>query len=88
MKEEDIEPIGEDLKALASRYGIEEFVFMYCSENMYGHLSGNIKGTFYATRLIGLIEAVRICVREELARASNQEDKLKREARKKMDGEG
>ena len=85
MKEEDIEPIGEDLKALASRYGIEEFVFMYCSENMYGHLSGNIKGTFYATRLIGLIEAVRICVREELKRANNQEDKLKREARKKRE---
>ena len=66
MKEEDIKPVGDELHSLALRYGISEYVFIYSSDDRFGHVSGNLKGPTLVVRVLGLIEAIRIYVREEL----------------------
>ena len=70
MKEEDIKPVGDELHSLALRYGISEYVFIYSSDDLFGHVfghvSGNLKGPTLVIRVLGLIEAIRIYVREEL----------------------
>ena len=75
MKEEDIKPVGDELHSLALRYGISEYVFIYSSDDRYGHVCGNLKGPTLVIRVLGLIEAIRIYLREELLNSIERENR-------------
>ena len=83
MTPEENKAIQKELNTLASRYGIQEYVFMHSSPVTYGHISGGPSGPIATPHALGLIDTIRLVVLNRLVRGMNKEDGLKKKSHRK-----
>ena len=83
MNPEEINALQQELNTLASRYGIQEYVFMYSSPVTYGHISGGPTGKILSPHVLGLIDANRLIVLHRMSQGINKEDDLRKKGHKK-----
>ena len=88
MTEDETREFSRELNSLAYRFGIKEYVFMHNSSVSYGHIHGSTDGPVSATRVLWLIDTIRLVVMTQMVRGMNKDDASKKKSRKKMDRKG
>ena len=83
MEDDEVQAITQELNSLAVRFGITEYVFIYTSPTSYGHISGSPDGPVPSTRILGMLEAVRLVMKTRMVRAMNEADAAKKKSKKK-----